>query len=111
MIEVDNAKELNAILAESEKVMVLFYATWCPYCVRFVPIFDRKIVNFHVGKVIHVLLDDYDNSLWDDYDVEAVPTAVFFEKGKVIKRLDGRLGLGLNEKQLDIWLENFEAPS
>lgn len=107
MIEVDNAEELNAIIEKDEKVLVLFYASWCPYCVNFVPIFDRKIVNFKVEKVIHVLLDDYDNQLWDNYDIEAVPTVIFFEKGKVSKRLDGKFGVGLNEKKLNIWLEEL----
>jgi len=34
----------------------------------------------------------------DDYDVEAVPTVIFFEKGKVSKRLDGRFWQGLERK-------------
>ena len=109
MIEVDNGNELNAILEKTEKVLVLFYATWCPYCINFVPVFDKKIINFNVGNVIHVLLDDYDNPLWDDYDIEAVPTIIFFEKSKISKRLDGRSGRGLNEQQLDVWLENFQS--
>ncbi len=107
MIEVDNAEELNSILEKTEKVLVLFYASWCPYCRNFVPVFDKKIANFNFGSVIHVLLDDYDNPLWDDYDIEAVPTVIFFEKGKVSKRLDGKFGVGLNEKQLNVWLEEF----
>ena len=111
MIEIDNAKELNALLEKNGKVLVLFYATWCPFCVNFVPMFDKKIVNHNVGSVIHVLLDDYDNQLWDDYDIEAVPTVIFFEKSKVSKRLDGRSGRGLNENQLNIWLENFKVSS
>ena len=105
MIEVNNAEELNSILEKTERVLVLFYATWCPYCVNFVPIFNKKIINFNVGNLIHVLLDDYDNPLWDVYEIEAVPTVIFFEKGKVSKRLDGRLGVGLNEKKLNVWLE------
>jgi hypothetical protein len=32
--------------------------------------------------------------------VDVVPTVLLFEKGKVIKRLDGTPGAGLNEKQL-----------
>ena len=111
MIEIDNAEELNAILGKEEKVLVLFYATWCQYCVNFVPIFKRKIIDFNLGKVIHVLLDDYDNQLWDDHDIEAVPTVIFFEKGKISKRLDGRFGVGLTEKQLNVWLENFRGHS
>ena len=111
MIEIDNAEELNALLEKTEKILVLFYATWCPYCVNFVPIFDKKIINYNVGNVIHVLLDDYDSQIWDDFDIEAVPTVIFFEKGKVSKRLDGRFGLGLNERQLNVWLENFKVSS
>jgi len=73
----------------------------------FVPVFDKKVINFNSGSVIHVLIDDYDNPLWDDYDIEAVPTVIFFEKGKVSKRLDGKFGVGLSEKQLKVWLEGL----
>ncbi len=107
MIEIDSAEELNSILEKNEKVLVLFYANWCPYCRSFVPIFNKKIVNFDFGNVIYVLLDDYDNQLWDDYDIEAVPTVILFKKSKVTKRLDGKFGRGLNEKQLDAWLKNL----
>jgi thioredoxin 1 len=107
MIKVDNRRDLDEELKKNEEVLALFYASWCPYCVKFVPVFDKKVSSFSVGRVVHVLLDDYDNPLWDDYDIEAVPTVVFFEKGKVHRRLDGRLGFGLNEKQLVVWLDQF----
>jgi thioredoxin 1 len=109
MIEVDSKQGLNEELRKHEKVLVLFYASWCPYCIRFVPIFDKKIVNFSVGNVIHVLLDDYDSPLWDDYFIEAVPTVIFFDKGKVSRRLDGKFGVGLSEKQFTFWLEEFKT--
>jgi len=109
MIEVDNKEDLDRELNKNGKVLALFYASWCPYCKSFVPFFDRKMVNFKGGNVIHVLLDDYDNPLWDDFDIEAVPTIIFFEKGKVSRRLDGRFGIGLNEKQLNVWLDKFNG--
>ena len=110
MIQVDNKQDLNIQLKMNEKVLALFYASWCPYCIGFVPVFDKKVVNFSVGSVIHVLLDNYDNPLWDNYSIEAVPTLIFFDKGKVCKRLDGKIGVGLNEKQLKGWLEEFKVP-
>ena len=103
-------QDLNRQLNTNEKVLALFYASWCPYCTSFVPVFDKKVVTSTVGSVIHVLLDDYDNPLWDDYSIEAVPTVIFFEKGKVSRRLDGKFGVGLNEKQLNVWLEEFKVP-
>ena len=108
MIKVDNQQDLNEELKKNEKVLALFYASWCPYCVAFVPVFDKKVGNFTVGSVVHVMLDDYDSPLWDDYDIAAVPTVIFFEKGKVCRRLDGRFGVGLSEKQLVVWLKQFE---
>ena len=110
MIQVDNKQDLNIQLKMNEKVLALFYASWCPYCIGFVPVFDKKVVNFNVGNVIHVLLDDYNNPLWDNYSIEAVPTIIFFDKGKVCRRLDGKNGEGLSEKQLKIWLEQFKVP-
>jgi len=111
MIEVDSKQDLNIQLKTNEKVLALFYASWCPYCIRFVPVFDKKMVNFSVGSIIHVLLDDYDNPLWDEYSIEAVPTVIFFDKGKVCRRLDGKFGVGLSEKQLKVWLEKFNVHS
>ena len=110
MIEADNKQDLNSLLKKHEKILVLFYASWCPYCNSFVPLFDKKIEDFKVATVIHVLLDDYDNPLWDDYSINAVPTIIYFKKGNVSKRLDGRFGVGLNEKQLNLWLEKFNVP-
>jgi thioredoxin 1 len=111
MIEIDNKQDLNTELKKNEKGLVLFYASWCPYCVSFVPVFDKKIVNFSFGSVLHVLLDDYDNPLWDDYSIDAVPTVIFFEKGKVSRRLDGKFGVGLSEKQLKVWLAFLKLTS
>jgi hypothetical protein len=67
-------------------------------------------LNLNLRSIIHVLLDDYDNPLWDEYSIEAVPTLIFFAKGKVSRRLDGKSGAGLNEKQLKVWLEEFNVP-
>ena len=50
-------------------------------------------------------VDDYDNPLWEEYSIGVVPTVLLFEEGKVCRRLDGRFGYGLSEKQLKEWLE------
>ena len=39
-----------------------------------------------------------------------VPTIIFFEEGKVCKRLDGKLGIGLSEGQFKTWIEEFKQP-
>ena len=105
MIEIESKEQLDNLLLKNEKLLVLFYASWCSFCTRFVPVFDKKTESFRKALIIHVLLDDYDNQLWDDYEIEAVPTVIYFEQSKVSKRLDGRAGLGLNENKLITWLK------
>ena len=109
MIEVDNQESLNKELRKNDKVLALFFASWCGYCSRFLPIFNKMITNFNAGTIIHVILDDYDSPMWDDYSIDAVPTVIYFDKGKVSNRLDGRSGVGLSEKQFKLWLEQFSS--
>ena len=104
MIKVNNKKDLDSEIAKTESAIVLFYSSWCPYCLRFVPVFNEQIVNCKFQNVIHVVIDDDDNPLWDIYNLSAVPTIIYFEEGKVCKRLDGRLGMGLGEEQFITWL-------
>ena len=101
-------ENLDLELKKNGRTLALFYASWCPYCRGFVSVFDEKAVNLGFEQVIHVLLDDYDNPLWDDYNVVAVPTVIAFDEGKVYNRLDGRLGRGLPVNQFLSWIEEIK---
>ena len=108
MIKISNKQDIDSELKKNKKVLALFYSSGCPYCTRFVPTFDKKVARLGVKNVIHVLLDNYENPLWDDYDIPAVPTIILFEDGKVFKRLDGKLGSGLSEGQFKTWIDEFK---
>ena len=45
-------------------------------------------------------MQDDQETIAHQYSVEVYPTVLFFEDGVVSKRLDGVLGVGLDEKQL-----------
>ena len=104
MIEVSNKRDLERLLKKNKRVLALFYASWCPYCRIFLPVFDKNVSNRRFNLVLRVKVDDYDNPLWDEYSIKAVPTIIFFDEGQVSRRLDGRLGYGLNEKEFKDWL-------
>ena len=89
--------ELEDALRNKEKVFVLFYASWCPFSRRFLPIFDkyREIIP---QSCMRVEIDDK-VTLTEKYSVDVVPTVLVFKKGTVTKRLDGEPGAGLNENQ------------
>lgn len=94
---VDAEHGLGDILRSKEKVFVLFYGSWCHFSQRFLPLFE-KFSQDKNRRCVRIVTDDKE-SLCEKYSVEVVPTVLVFEKGKVTKRLDGVLGVGLNEKQ------------
>ena len=105
MLEVSSKRDLERQLKENKRILALFYASWCPYCRSFLPVFDKNTSNRGFDFILRVRVDDYDNPLWDEYSIMFVPTVVLFEKGRVCRRLDGRFGYGLSEKQFKEWLE------
>ena len=80
-----------------EKACVLFYATWCPYSQRFLPIFDEYSKS-NPRECLSVIIDDKPD-VCEEFAIDYYPTVILFKKGKVHKRLDAQLGVGLNKKQ------------
>jgi len=98
MSKVENKNSLENVLKSKEKVFVLFYAPWCPFCQRFLPIFV-KFSQDKTRKCQRIAIDE-NEGLCEKYSVDVVPTVLVFEKGKLVKRLDALQGVGLSEKQL-----------
>jgi thiol-disulfide isomerase/thioredoxin len=97
-------RDLIKSIKQCQRVLVLFCASWCPFCREFFPKFDRAVSKNSFDKVLRVYVDDDDNPLWEDYSLEAVPTAILFTNGEEASRLDAQLGFGLNEKAFVNWL-------
>jgi thiol-disulfide isomerase/thioredoxin len=83
---------------KKDKAFVLFYATWCPFSQRFLPIFEEYSKS-NPEKCLSVIVDD-EPDVCEEYAIEYYPTVIMFENGKVCKRLDAEPGVGLNKKQL-----------
>lgn len=89
---------INDELKQKDKAFVLFYATWCPFSQRFLPIFEEYAKN-NPKECISVIVDDKPD-VCEEYSIEYYPTVILFKKGKVHKRLDSEQGIGLDRKQL-----------
>ena len=105
MKEVVEENELTGILRHGERVFVLFYASWCPFCRDFLPFFEKTLRKKR-EKSFSVRLDDETNLLWEKYDIEVVPTVILFEGERVLTKLNGVSGVGLAERQLEEFLQN-----
>jgi thioredoxin 1 len=96
--KIDVEYNIDHVLKSKKKAFVLFYASWCPFSQRFLPIFE-KYSEGNKEACLQIKTDDK-ASLCEKYSIDVVPTVLLFEDGTVKKRLDGTPGVGLKEKQL-----------
>jgi thiol-disulfide isomerase/thioredoxin len=96
--------QFDSLLSSGKRALVMFYADWCPFCQRFKPVFESAIITRSANnsyKFYEYKVNDDDNPLWDRFSISAVPTLIAFDKGKIISRRDAKMGVGLNESDLD----------
>jgi thiol-disulfide isomerase/thioredoxin len=78
---------------------VAFVADWCPFCRSFLGPFSalRGSGPFEIafGDV-----SDEGSPLWDDFQIEVVPTVIGFRDGRAAYRRDGVRGVGLGDADL-----------
>lgn len=107
VLELRDAKVFRAqVLESTEPTVTLFWATWCPFCRRYRPEFDKLAAKWP-WRFASVYLDDESNPLWDDYSVEVVPTLALFRGGKLVDRQDGILGYGIDRKATDAFVSRI----
>ncbi len=98
MKELKDEAQLNQVIKNQDKVYVLFYATWCPFSQRFLPIYKKSTAK-QSKPCVCIAVDDLPE-LCDKYGIELYPTVLCFEKGNVTKRLDPEPHVGLFEEDL-----------
>ncbi len=109
MLDVKDAKAFRAQVLESkEPTVVLFWATWCPFCRKYRPEFD-KLAAAHPWRFASIYLDDESNPLWDDYAVDVVPTLALFLGGKLVDRQDGILGYGIDRRATEAFAQRVAS--
>jgi len=94
-----SAREVREVCGSGEGVFVLFYASWCPFSLAFLPVFEKRAEGGD-AEFVRIALDG-NEALFEEHDVSVYPTVLFFKDGAVHRRLDGKPLAGLKEKQLN----------
>ena len=95
-------------LKQAGTVLTVFTADWCPFCIKFKPIFESAPDAEGMTKAI-VDLTDLENPLWEVFDIRVVPTVVVFKDGESVMRKDGVLGRGLQADAMTEVIQRMEA--
>lgn len=100
---VDNVPDLEAALQRKERVIALVHVSWCPFCRKAVPVFEKLAGE---GGDHFLLVTDDEEHAADLYGIDVFPTLILFEKGMIVKRLDAKPGIGLNDKQIADFIQS-----
>jgi thioredoxin len=68
-------------------ILIDFYADWCGPCKKIAPVFEGLKSHFSIS-LIKVNVDNAPE-IAESYDIQAMPTFLLFNKGKVIDKLEG----------------------
>jgi len=95
---IKDERALEEVMKSPDGVFVLFYASWCPFSQRFLPVYEKN-GRGKEKEFVRFLVDDNED-VCDRHDIEVYPTVLFFKNGKVANRLDGGYHIGLSERDL-----------
>src|SRR5512140_3185669 len=92
-------EELEEAIRTRDKLMVLFYASWCPFSQAFLKTYVQHAAS---GDPCYArIIVDEGDPIVEKYAIEVFPTVLFFEKGRLVRRLDGGYHRGLTQGQLE----------
>jgi thioredoxin-like negative regulator of GroEL len=94
----ESEADLDKAIASRDKLMVLFYAVWCPYSQMFLKTF-REHAAAGDPCYARIVVDNGDPVV-EKYGISVFPTVLFFERGQLARRLDGTYHRGLSRDQL-----------
>ena len=104
-----SAIQLNAdtfrtqVLEQKQPALVEFMTPWCVYCRRIGPAFDKIAQEKGPDLLVGKLDIDDQPQLADRYQVEMVPTLLFFKDGEPV----GRIVAPDSKAKIDAFLEQY----
>ena len=79
-----NKAQLMAMIERKETFLVDFWAPWCPHCRKIGPAYDQIAEELSARLPVVKLDMDEDDALWDDLQVELIPTLRVYKDGQPV---------------------------
>ena len=93
IIDVTSAN-FKEVVATNDKVTVVdFWAPWCGYCVRMMPVYDELAETLGDKVTLTKVNTDEQPELAQFFKIEILPTFAIFKNGEIVDRKIGFIPL------------------
>lgn len=80
------AQDVNNAVKKHDALILCCYAPWCPDCHVISPVIEQ-LAKDNLGKITFAKMNmDKSRDFTEEYEIQAVPTLLFFKQGKVVVR-------------------------
>jgi thioredoxin 1 len=100
---IENNQISSEVLKNKKLVLIDFFATWCMPCEMLAPVLDEMDKKYRESiEIFKVNVDENQESAMR-YNIQSIPTILFFKEGEEIERQDGYL----DEKEFSKLIESL----
>lgn len=103
--QIESVEMFKQLVDQEPAVLIDFFATWCGPCKMLHPVLESVAAKLD-GKVVIAQVDiDKEQALAGAFNVQSVPTLIFFKEGKPVLATAGYM----DEKGLMSFIEAAQA--
>lgn len=90
--EISTSADLKEVLAIKDKLVVVkFFAPWCPFCQAIKELYVQNAKDLKdKAHFVELDVDKFDDKPYlKTFNIEGIPTLLFFKNGVLVKRIEG----------------------
>merc|ERR1711997_962601 len=98
----------SSVLNQNERVLVEFFAPWCPACVTFLPVLediDQTLTYENENLAVYKVNTDENQDLKAMFNVNTFPRVLLFDKKKGVEPKMYEKAFGMKFQPLYNWLK------